>query len=162
LRKSLPEKYVELEQIIDDTQKEKLAAFKDFHLNHLRACDIYYNKKYEKPESVMEFQTLWLEQQFYMENNPEFFCKSAEDRTGRVNNILEEREVYRTLKGHLPHEDAEREEINRTISPIINDVSASYSNTKANSESPHLQIGSQVNSHLDTKPRKQSARFSKI
>lgn len=116
----------------------------DFFRNHREAIGLYLTRQYSQKESVNAFQVLYLQQQQAMGNLIKFFCKSAEDRTGRVNNILEEREAFRFIHGQYP-EGEERVTVDELIAFLVTQYSASVQNTSENSNAPGLQISEKVN-----------------
>ena len=111
----------------------------------MEAQHIFFEKKYETPEAVMEFQVLYLQQQQEMGRIPTWNCKSGEDRTGRLNDILEEREIYRSENQGYPRGAEAKTQIDQTIAPKVNQFSASGDNTFHNSGAKGLQIGKKVN-----------------
>jgi hypothetical protein len=115
--------------------------------NYLRAKDLFLTKAYEKPETVMEFQTLFIEIENLMGNTVQFYCKSAKDRTGRENNIIEEREIFReeSENKQYPIKKDDFDHINKYIAPIVGQSSSSLANTTANGLAPGLQIHLRVN-----------------
>ena len=135
LLRELPDKIkarysVILNQTSAPNRLTMLTKMRDFHLNYLQAVDLYYSKKYENPETLTAFQAIYLEQMFMMNLEPEFFCKSAEDRTGRINNVVEEREIYRSQTGHYPASKYDQDEIDAKIAPAVHQFSATSETRK--------------------------------
>ncbi len=98
-----------------------------------------------KKESVMDLPTRYIQMQNLQNNSVTFHCKSAKDRTGRINNVLEEQEIYRNENHRYPIEPKERSHIDREIAPHVAQYSASVNNARYNTRNAGLQIGSKVN-----------------
>ncbi len=81
-----------------DQQRDVLRAYSD-------AKKIYYKEDYTNRLYRLDFQKNYLLANYKVGNNVEFFCKSGEDRTGRLNNKIEEMLAFKALYGHLPSYD---------------------------------------------------------
>jgi hypothetical protein len=151
-----------IEEASDFEEKRSLIEFRDLYVNFSQAKQLFESKGYEKPETVMEFQALYIQVQSRLGHIVEFFCKSAEDRTGRVDNKVQEREVFRAVNGFeaLP-KGKHRDEIDHEISPKVHQYSASRDNTKWNSEAPGLQIDAKVNSGVPADIDRNNATLAK-
>lgn len=146
--------------VLQHLQDDK--ALTAFCLSITKAQELYYNQRYKKPATVSEFQTHYLQLHMMMDNVDTYFCKSAEDRTGRENDQIEEREIFRCLRGHYPIYQDDFNFINSTIAPRVNQFSASRENTLQNSAAEGLQIGSRVNpASILPASNKRSAQMAK-
>lgn len=126
-------------------RSKTLSALRNFFHCYLQAIDLYYTKEYETPEKVMEFQAHYMTLQHMMNILLVFFCKSAEDRTGRQENVIVEREIFCAQTGRYPQSEGDQKEVERSVASAVHQFSASLPNTKWNSEAPGLQIGPAVN-----------------
>ena len=142
-------------------EKEKLLV-RDLFVNYFQAKQIYQTKAYRQPETVMEFQSLYIQTYEMMDVLVEFFCKSAEDRTGRVDNKVQERGVFRQLnQRQKTRSEADREIVDHLIAPAVHQYSASRDNTLWNSDSPGLQITHHVNPSVPATIDKMQATMAK-
>ena len=92
----------------------------------------------------------------------ELFCKSAEDRTGRVDNKVQERHVFSALhQRQALGSDPDRKEVDEVLAPAVHQYSASRDNTRYNSDSPGLQITYHVNPTLTAKIDHANATMAK-
>lgn len=147
----------------DDQKKKDLVLVRDILNNYFQAKELFESQAYRKAETVMDFQTLYIQTYEMMNYLVEFFCKSAEDRTGRVDNKVQERVIYSALHDQQANRTEEdRRKIDLVIAPSVHKYSASYDNTLWNSESPGLQITRRVNPSLQVKTGKRQARMAKL
>jgi hypothetical protein len=63
---------------------------------------IYHEGLYRNPENAYEFQARYLLLNYRMGRHVEWFCKSAEDRTGRLGEKIEELLTFHELYGRFP------------------------------------------------------------
>ncbi|ADI37947.1 hypothetical protein [Waddlia chondrophila] len=150
----------EIQGEIDLFRKKKLERTRDIVHNYFLAKEIYQSKTYRQPETVMDFQTLYLQTYEMIGYMTEFFCKSAEDRTGRIDNKIQERHAFSALYHHQPSK-SDKKEIDEEIAPAIHQYSTSKDNTRFNSESPGLQISQDVNPSLTAKIDHTNATMAK-
>lgn len=115
-----------------------------FFENFVKGQAIYITKGYEKPDSVMDFQTIYLQQQFLMDTPASFNCKSGEDRTGLQEVFVQSQAVYFENHGVFALSDSEKNEMHESITGKVCQYSASQDNTFQNSNARGLQIGAQV------------------
>ena len=66
---------------------------------------LYWTKKIYTSEHKTDFQRNYLIAHYLMGHDIDFFCKSAEDRTGLVNNKIEEAMIFRMQFGRYPRLD---------------------------------------------------------
>lgn len=139
--------------------------YRDVMNNTLQARDIYHGKKYKIPGFLNEFQTLCIETHQLLGNNVDFFCKSAEDRTGRVDDRVMERQVFKAVKGYSPRTEADYTIMNQTITPVVHQYSPSQDNTEQNSGARGEQVTGKANpeqAHLFNTDRYHSQLAKKI
>jgi len=140
----------------DDPNKEAFINLLQLYydLNALYFETNTIRRKYTSDEYYFQFQARYLISAHLIERTPDFFCKTAEDRSGRVNNIIEEFMAYRHFKGFIPaYDDKKRKaDIERRISPRVHDYSASRETTALNAPGARgLQIkDAQGSQHLST------------
>lgn len=132
----------------DEQEREKLTLARDIQQNLYEAKKLFYGNGYCKPEKVMDFQTIYIQTHIKMKRFIEFFCKSGEDRTGRVDDKVQERELFYAIHNRMPMYDSDFEEINKFIAPLIHQYSVSQNNTEQNSNARGKQIGKAVNTLL--------------
>ncbi|MGE4575325.1 hypothetical protein [Parachlamydia sp.] len=129
-----------------DWSAETTAQFKDLQqvlALHYEAQKVFHHKKFRETDHVMDFQVAYNLLQDKIGNINEFFCKSAEDRTGRVDDRMQESLVFQALHGRFPGSlDAEKVQ---TYAVAINQYSASQNNTEQNSNARGEQIGTEIN-----------------
>ena len=142
-------------------QPEKKKELNGILLKFEQATTAYYTKAYKEADSIMDFQSLYLDINEKMHHFIEFFCKSAEDRTGRLDDERQEDGVFEDLTGQIPLSLRDREYINSHISPYINEFGVSQSNTEQNSGARGKQISTEIFKHLAAKPFKKSAKLAK-
>lgn len=136
----------ELQELFNKDPQLKNLSELNQKLTQAKEC--FYEKRYKKADTVMEFQTLFLEIQESTNRHCEFFCKSAEDRTGRLDDILQERKVFKQVYGHEPTNRHHQGLIDQEIAPLVHQYSASQQNTEQNSGARGEQIGAAVNRNL--------------
>lgn len=83
----------------------------------------------------------------------DFYCKSGEDRTGRMQNLIEELSEFYRKHGHFPRYDFNKKQLNKTdrhlqqdIGIMVSERSVSRDNTNANA---HGARGLQLTSALE-------------
>jgi hypothetical protein len=138
--------------------KELNAYLTDFQT----AQNIYYHRQYRNKDRVMDFQTIYLKLEEVRGNFVTFFCKSAEDRTGRVDDRIQEREILNRELGPFPN-PTEVSELNSRVAPVVHRYSASQNNTEYNSGARGLQISPKLNKDFAEEARleKKSAKTAK-
>jgi len=116
--------------------------------------NLYFKGYYTSSEYYFQFQARYLILNYLLGRTPDFYCKSGEDRTGRINNIIEELMTYYHIDGTFPAYDDKdtRAIIERDISPRIHAESASRETTARNAAgSRGLQVrDTQGSQHLST------------
>jgi hypothetical protein len=131
--------------------KEKAKALQVVQL-FLDASEIYYSKSHKIPEHGHQFQTRYVLANQFMGRTVEFFCKSGEDRTGRLNNHIEEFLAYSHKARIFPKFDSKNDsELLKRISHDVHNGSVSKKITDQNAPGAEgLQQGSNFgsNSHL--------------
>lgn len=108
----------------------------------------YYHKVNLKPQTVMQIQTNFVQANSLMNNYVTFFCKSATDRTGRVENKILEEQIFYSLHGRYPTNDPQDQQLIVEIAKQVNQYGASWETGKLNRGMPGLQIGLRVNPEL--------------
>lgn len=152
----------EIAQTSDMMKKEELILVRDIFSNYFQAKELFESKAYRQAESVMDFQTLYIQTYEMIDYLVEFFCKSAEDRTGRVDNKLQERVVFSALhQKQATRVEKDRQEIDGLIAPAVHQYSTSRDNTLWNSDSPGLQITPEVNPAVPAKIDRLQATMAK-
>ncbi len=144
-----------------DPRSKELFLLRDIAVNAFEARSAFYNELHKKADTVMVVQTAYITTHSLMKNPVEFFCKSAEDRTGREDDKIQEREVYRSLFGKYPTTEEEMNHVNENIAPLVHQYSASQNNTEQNSNARGEQIGQNVNTEIDAKLDKEHASLAK-
>ena len=132
----------------NEQEREKLTFARDIQQNLYQAKKLFYGDGYRKPKKVMDLQTIYIQTYTKMKLFIEFFCKSGEDRTGRVDDKVQERELFYAIHNRMPSSDSDFEEINKSIAPLIHQYSVSQNNTEQNSNARGKQIGKAVNTLL--------------
>lgn len=136
---------------------EKLQQQSDIIKLNGDAVEIHRKKMYNQWKHRNDFQRNYLLTNYMIGRNVDFFCKSAEDRTGRVNNKIEEALIFKEKFGRFPgynepNDDAELAKIARKV----HYGSASRDTTGANNpgarglqivDDPHLEASKL--GHLD-------------
>ncbi len=151
----------EIEKTTDVGERLRLTYARDLFQNFVLAKQYFDNEAYKKPDTVMEFQTLYIQMESMIGNLIELFCKSAEDRTGRVDNKVQERLIFRFLSGRQAITEGDLREVYTKIAPVVLQFSVSKDNTTYNSESPGLQITPEVNRHIPAAIDKKQATMAK-
>ena len=150
---------------INSNTRKLLETYRDVINNAMEAREVYYEKKYKNPGCLNDFQALYIETQQLLGNSVEFFCKSAEDRTGRVDDRVMERQVYKAIKGHAPRTKVDYVLMNTSIAPIVHQYSPSQDNTEQNSGARGEQVTGKANpeqSHLFNADRSHSQLAKKV
>lgn len=145
----------------DSTEYSKLTKARDLFENFILAKQYFDAKAYREAEAVMEFQTLYMQMQSMIGNSVEFFCKSGEDRTGRVDNKIQERLVFAQLEGRQAVTDEDLQVVHTEVAPVVHHFSVSKDCTTYNSESPGLQIAPEVNPHIPAAIGKKQGTMAK-
>ncbi|MBS4166787.1 Uncharacterized protein NEOC65_001881 [Neochlamydia sp. AcF65] len=152
----------ELDQLPSDlTKVQQLHHINDLTLKFELAIDIFYHQKNKEANAVLDFQVNYLEIHAMMSNCVEFFCKSAEDRTGRVDDKIQENKAFQAIFGRVPFGSDDQEYIDKFISPLIHQYSVSQNNTEKNSGARGEQISPLLNPHLHAKIDKKHAYLAK-
>ena len=94
---------------------------------------MYFSDANDQVQFRHHLQTNLVLANHLMGKNVEFFCKSAEDRTGRIDNKIQEALIYRQSHGHFPvHSDQKAQAIINQIAIRVLDGSASVQTTDQN------------------------------
>jgi hypothetical protein len=130
-----------------------LSLFCDLNALYFEKDGSYRN--YAIDDYYFQFHARFLISAHLTGQSADFFCKSGEDRTGRINNVIEELLAYAKINGGLlpRYDDEEAQQmINDAISPYVHDYSASRETTHYNAHgSRGLQIAKgQGSDHLCT------------
>lgn len=90
----------------------------------LDAEKIYFNKQQFTFEYAHDLQARYIISNYLIGRNVEFFCKSGEDRTGRLNNYIEEFFAFKDLYNAFPsiYEQADIESLS-VIAPKVHEYS---------------------------------------
>ncbi|MBF0366781.1 MAG: hypothetical protein HQK50_14500 [Oligoflexia bacterium] len=97
------------------------------------AMKVYFNDEYKSWKNRHVFQRNFLLANYLMGSDVEFYCKSAEDRTGRINNKIEEALIFKEKHGRFPsYEKQEDLDEIRSIAPIVHYNSASRETNNVN------------------------------
>jgi gas vesicle protein len=152
----------EIDQLPSDLAKvQQLQHINDLTLKFELATDVFYHQKNKEVNSVLDFQVNYLEIHAMMSNCVEFFCKSAEDRTGRVDDKIQENKAFQAIFGRVPFGPEDQDYIDKFISPLIHQYSVSQNNTEKNSGARGEQISPLLNPHLHAKIDKKHAYLAK-
>jgi len=93
----------------DDPQKARMIGLlrkqRDVLQLYSDNKDLYWSKALYTNEHKTDFQRNYLIAHYLMGHDVDFFCKSAEDRTGLVNNKIEEAMIFRSQYGRYPRFD---------------------------------------------------------
>jgi hypothetical protein len=92
--------------------------------------DLFFTKGYEKYETVKNLQAAYIIIQDLMNSSIKFYCKSAEDRTGDVNNLVEAIKIFIRNHHMYPVSEKDFKLINEDYLPTVYAQSASLSNTE--------------------------------
>ncbi len=118
-------------------------AVSETYGSYFQALDLFYNDKTSQKETLMSLQTIYLDLNNKMKKPVSKGCKSAEDRTGRVNNLIEELRILRLLIKKYSYKLPNG--IQKEIARIVAQASASRNNTRENSNATGLQISGDIN-----------------
>lgn len=136
------------EHILNEQDPEKRAVIEkalNISNNLCLAKSYFYEGKTNKPESVMEFQSIYIQTYSMLDKFVEFFCKSGEDRTGRMDDKVLEREVYREMFQRVPVTFEDQRVIEEKLALLIHQFTASQNTTEQNSNARGEQISYKVN-----------------
>jgi hypothetical protein len=99
-------------------------------------------KKYASGDFYFEFHKRYLLLASQVGLTPDFFCKSGEDRTGRLDNMVQEMLIHRQEFGQFAavNNGEQNNVIKYTISRTVHECSASRENTRWNSDAVGLQV----------------------
>lgn len=134
------------------------------------ATDIYQSQLHLSTEHAHDFQARFVIANYLMGRNVEFFCKSGEDRTGRLNNYIEEFFIHRDKMGVFPGLDQQSINNLNTIAPLVHEFSVSREITHWNAYGARgLQQDSdssykrrlRVNAHINVKVDNLLAKLGK-
>lgn len=153
--------FKELKNEMGTTTQPELERIKNLIIKFEKAMDIYHTQAFSRADFILDFQVLYIEIQEMMSNFVEFFCKSAEDRTGRVDDKVQENKIFESIYGYSPSTSAHQQHINIWISPLVHQYSASQNNTEHNSGARGEQISSVINSHLPARMGRKHAQMAK-
>lgn len=117
-----------------------------YHLDEAKKA--FYHRAYLKPQTVMKVQSHFIQANSLMDNFVIFFCKSATDRTGRLENKIIEEQVFYSLYGRNPTETHADRQVMADIAKQVYQYGVSYETGKLNRGMPGLQISSKVNREL--------------
>ncbi|MBS4168212.1 hypothetical protein [Parachlamydia sp. AcF125] len=142
-----------------DETRTKVENLQQVLTLHFEAQKIFHYRKFREPEHVMDFQVAYNLLQEKMGHVNEFFCKSAEDRTGRIDDKMQENLVFLALHGRFPNEGDSA--MLQTYATAIHQYSASQNNTEQNSNARGEQIGAKINPGIPAKIGKLHAVLAK-
>ena len=126
-----------------------------------KAITLFHTQAYKEADSIADFQALFLDSNEMMSKFIEFYCKSAEDRSGRLNDQMEETRIFEAIMGRPPITPEDKQYINKNISPFVHQYSASQGNTEQNSGARGKKISAEVFPHLPVKSEKKHAKLAK-
>lgn len=101
--------------------RDQLTAFQ-LYLDALTLQDNHLQESYE---FAHDFQARYLLSNNLIGRNVEMFCKSGKDRTGRVQNYIEEMLSYRDIYGSVPRLNEESQQRLEAISGSVHEFSVS-------------------------------------
>lgn len=110
-----------------------------------QAITIFHTESYRKVDSVMDFPVLYLNMHEAMSKFIEFFCKSAKDRTGRLDDKIQENLAFEDMTGHSPFKQEDKHYVDTQIAPLVHQYSASQDNAEQNLGVPGSKIDAQIN-----------------
>lgn len=122
-----------------------LKKYRDVVNNVIQARDIYHMEAYNKTGHLNEFQSVCIETEQLLGNNVEFFCKSAEDRTGRMDDRVMERQVFKHMNGYSPRSEEDYKKMNTEVTDVVHQFSTSQDNTEQNSGARGEQVEGKAN-----------------
>ncbi len=128
-----------------DDFDEGLVLIKNLVQNLHLAKKVYYEGGFSKPETVMEFQAIYIQIHSMLHNFVEFFCKSGEDRTGREDDKVQEREIFLNIHKKIPSSAEDYKVIKKVLALLVHQYSASQNTTEQNSNARGEQISQQIN-----------------
>lgn len=145
---------------VSGVEENELLHLQNVMIKYERALNIFYTKSFKNAETLLDFQAQYIEIQEMLSNFVEFFCKSAEDRTGRMDDKIQENKIFEALKGRPPTEE-DQAYIDEKIAPYVHAYSTSQNNTEQNSGARGEQISVIVNRHLPATLDKKHAHLAK-
>lgn len=159
IRKNLNDlKAINPKQISEDKMVQmKIELVQKILILYVKAKRIFHKKEYLNPQQVMDFQVTYNLLQEILNQIIEFFCKSAEDRTGRVDDKMQEEMIFHHLSERFPDRTVDR----KPIAMAVHQFSASQNNTEENSGARGLQIGAKVNEGIPATRGKLHAGLAK-
>ncbi len=130
-------------------------SIKDDKSNDDQIAELYYQSLFiylDKQVEPAHFGARYLLVNEKMGHSVDFYCKSGEDRTGRMQNFIEELCEFSREKGYFPRYDLNRKSLNRydqtrlkEIAKSVSEYSVSRDNTDSNAIGARgLQITSSV------------------
>jgi len=150
LEKIEKKEYRQVNRALESLLQEELPPKERVLLQNLIAArEIYHSGKTSDPKEVKTVQGLIIQSQSLMDRTVEFFCKSAEDRTGNIENEVLAREAYRLMAGGNPESPAEEHLMRETYYPLLHAYSASQNTARENANARGLQTTAGVNPYLD-------------
>ncbi len=148
--KIINEKKSEIQVFVNSILDKKTGKSKNDEIAELfyQSLFIHMDKKIEPSQ----FGARYLLVNEKMGHAVDFYCKSGEDRTGRMQNLIEELCEFSKEMGHFPQYDFDKkiinkddEKIQRTIAKIVSERTVSRDNTDSNARGARgLQITSAV------------------
>lgn len=142
-------------------EKEALTLLLKISLNLYSAKKIFYLKKSRSLENVMDFQSIYIQTHSTLNNFIEFFCKSGEDRTGRIDDKVLEREIFYQTYMRLPVKDQDLALDHEGLVGIVHQFSASQNTTEQNSNARGEMVSSEINPEFTAKLDKLQASLAK-
>ena len=144
----LKERRAEIQVFLNHLSTKETSKSKDEEIAELyyQSLFMYMDKKLEPAQ----FGARYLLVNEKMGNAVDFYCKSGEDRTGRMQNLIEELCEFSREKGYFPRYDLDKQAIDKSdearqknIAKIVSERSVSRDNTNANARGARgLQITS--------------------
>lgn len=140
------------QELTNNTTPKTAAHFKNIEdLLELfsQAQSIFFEERFRKADHVMDFQVLFNLMQGLLEKINEFNCKSSEDRTGRLDDKMQEFMIFHEIDKKYPdtYDEDDMKKLNE-YAVLVHQYSASQNNTEQNSNARGEQIGDIVNPDL--------------
>ncbi len=144
-----------------DLEPENKQKLENILIKFEYAMTLFHSKAYRKVDTILDFQVFYLNINEMMSNFVESFCKSAKDRTGRLDDKVQENMVFEENTSRPPTSPQEKKYVDTKIAPLVHQYSASQNNAEQNTGGRGEQIGPKVNPNLPAKIEKKHAALVK-
>lgn len=144
--------------------QKQATRLKDIQSNANQFRQGFFNKIQRSPKTATKLQAIFIQTQSEMGNAIRFYCKSAEDRTGMVEEHVKAREAFTNDMGHVPSNQNEETTVAEGYRPLAHEAGSSLENTRENSNARGLQVSDRLvpeNMKVETKCGKMSGTMIK-